>query len=588
MPAKEGKGRPVRAKGLGRLFHWLKPHLASLALVFGLILVVNGAELLKPFILKQVIDGHLSSGAASADFDGIVRLGLFYLAAIVAGSLFRYLQALLVTRFGQSILMNIRREVFRHILHLPMRILDRYSSGRLITRATNDVETLNEFFSNVLVNLFRDAVLLLGIIIMMILLDWQLALIALVTIPLIVGVTLFVKKRLTKNFVLMKQLIGRINAFFGENIAGMRMIQLFSRQAERLGTFGIINRDYFKSTLVQIRLNSIMRPMMEVINTVGIALLVWTGMRGISGGTLEIGVLYAFTTYIKQFFEPINDLAEQYVTIQSAAVSADRIFELLDQQEELEDLTVGESLDRIEGRIEFSNVWFAYQHEDWVLRDVSFVIEPGQKAAIVGATGAGKTTIIALLLRFHDCQQGTIRVDGIDIRTIRKVDLRRQIAIVLQDVFLFSGTIAHNIRLGDDQIDDMQVANALRLAQADHFIESLSEQMETPVTERGSTFSAGQRQLLSFARAIARQPAVFILDEATAQIDSETELAIQQSIEQVTSGRTSIIIAHRLSTIRGCDRILVMDQGQLAEQGSHEALLKQNGRYASLIRAQFE
>ena len=339
--------------------------------------------------------------------------------------------------------------------------------------------------------------------------------------------------------------------------------------------------------MTQIRLNSLLRPLMEVINTLGIVLLIGYASRGLVGGVIQIGVLYAFTTYIRQFFEPINDLAEKYSTIQSAVVSADRIFELLDHREDQENLHAGDHLPELRGHVEFRHVWFAYQEEDWVLRDVSLIIEPGCSAAIVGATGAGKTTIIALLLRFYEIQRGEILLDGKDIRQFRLHDLRRQIAIVLQEVFLFSGTIADNIRLGDDQIDDEQVALALRMAYAEPFINRLTAQMQTPVTERGSTFSAGQRQLLSFARAIARKPALFVLDEATANIDTETEQYIQKSIYEVASQCTTIIIAHRLSTIRHCGQIIVLDHGRLVENGSHDELLARNGRYAELYRAQF-
>ncbi len=585
---KSGPGgkKPFRASSLLRLLPWLKPQLPLLGLVVLMILIINGADLLKPYILKVVIDNYLKPGLGGQDSSPIIRLGLLYLLCIVVSASLHYLQSLTVTRLGQNLLMQIRRDVFRHILHLPMRILDHYSSGRLITRATNDVETLNEFFTDVMVNLFKDVFLLIGIVAMMLMLSWQLALIAFVTIPLIVLVTVLIRGRLRRNFVVLKHLIGSINAFFAENIAGMRLIQIFAREKQRQATLDEINDDYCRSTLTQIRLNSLLRPLMEVINTLGIVFLVWYSTRDLSSGLLDIGVLYAFTTYIKQFFEPINDLAEKYSTIQSAAVSSDRIFELLDKKEDLEDLATGEPVGEIRGRVEFDHVWFAYNEGEWVLKDLSFTLEPGQSAAIVGPTGTGKTTIISLLLRFYDIQQGAIRLDGRDIRTLNIHDLRRQIAIVLQDVFLFSGSIAENIRLGDEQIDDEQVAQALKLAQADEFIDKLDGRMETPVTERGSTFSAGQRQLLSFARAIARQPALFILDEATAQIDTETEQQIQQSIAQISANRTTIIIAHRLSTIRRCDVILVLNQGQLDEQGTHDELMARNGRYARMIEAQ--
>jgi ATP-binding cassette, subfamily B, multidrug efflux pump len=578
--------KPKKAKsGLMRLMPRLKPFWPLFLLLIILIILINAAELIKPYILKIIIDDNLKKGIGLEGARPIVRLGLTYLLCIIGGSMLRYVQALLVTRVGQTLLKRLRHDVFRHILRLPMRILDHYSSGRLITRATNDVEAINEFFSDVLVNFFSDVFLLIGIVVMMVSLNWRLALLALVTVPIIALITVLVRKRLHRNFVWMKSLIGSINGFFAENISGMRLIQLFTREENRRQALGRLNDDYCRSTLTQIRLNSLLRPLMEVINMLGIALLVWLSLGHLASGALEIGVLYAFTTYIKQFFDPINDLAEKYVTVQSASVSADRIFELLDQQEDLEDLESGEPVGTIRGRVEFRHVWFAYKNEDWVLRDLSFILEPGQSAAIVGPTGTGKTTIIALLLRFYDVQRGEILLDGRDIRTLNVRDLRRQIAIVLQDVFLFAGSIAENIRLGDEQIDDGQIAEALKMAQADDFIDKLDDGMATPVTERGSTFSAGQRQLLSFARAIARQPALFVLDEATAQIDSETEMLIQQSIARISENRTTIIIAHRLSTIRHCDLILVLISGRLAEQGSHDKLMALEGHYADLIRA---
>lgn len=585
-PAQPGKKHAQRSS-IWRLIPFLKPQMNLLIISLILVIIVNAAELAQPFIVQIIIDDYLKLGQMAETLEPIIMLSLLYLGSVAIASLLQIVQTYMMAKMGQNTLMEIRRQVFRHILHMPMRILDRYSSGRLITRATNDVETLNELFADVIVTLFRDIFLLVGIAVMMLVLNWQMALIAFVTTPLIALVTILIRTKLRRNFIVMKQLIGQINGFFAENIAGMRLVQIFNREAAKHKEFDQLNTDYCDKTLVQIRLNSLMRPLMEVINNLGIVLLIWFGLRGMTGGTLQIGVLYAFTAYIRRFFEPINDLAEKYSSIQSAAVSADRIFELLDKRDDLEDLQAGEPMPPLRGQVEFKNVWFAYEEEEWVLRDVSFVMNPGESAAIVGATGAGKSTIISLMLRFYDIQQGSILLDGRDIREFKIVELRRQVAIVLQDVFLFSGSIAENIRLGDEQIDDEQVAEALKLSYADEFISRLSKQMATRVTERGSTFSAGQRQLLSFARAIARRPSIFILDEATANIDTETEQLIQQSIAQVTARCTTIIIAHRLSTIRHSDQILVMADGRLVEIGNHDTLLKQNGRYAELYRAQF-
>lgn len=583
----EMKKQHAQRSSIWRLIPYLRPQLGLLLISLVLVIIVNAAELAQPFIVQIIIDKYLKLGQMAETLQPIITLSLFYLGSVAIASILQILQSYLMAKMGQNTLMEIRRQVFRHILHMPMRILDRYSSGRLITRATNDVETLNELFADVIVNLFRDIFLLIGIATMMLILNWQMALIAFVTTPLIALVTVLIRTKLRRNFIVMKQLIGQINGFFAENIAGMRLVQIFNREAAKHREFDQLNTDYCDKTLVQIRLNSLMRPLMEVINNLGIVLLIWFGLRGMTGGTLQIGVLYAFTAYIRRFFEPINDLAEKYSSIQSAAVSADRIFELLDKRDDLEDLQAGDPMPPLQGRVEFRNVWFAYEEEQWVLRDVSFVMNPGESAAIVGATGAGKSTIISLMLRFYDIQKGSILLDGRDIREFKIVELRRQVAIVLQDVFLFSGSIAENIRLGDEQIDDEQVAEALKLSYADEFINRLSKQMATHVTERGSTFSAGQRQLLSFARAIARRPSIFILDEATANIDTETEQLIQQSIAQVTARCTTIIIAHRLSTIRHSDQILVMADGRLVEIGDHDTLLRHNGRYAELYRAQF-
>jgi ATP-binding cassette subfamily B protein len=583
----ERKKIRLTKSGLRRLMPYLRPQLPLFFFSMLLVVIINGAVLIQPYILQIVIDKYLKAGNPDTVLTPIIWLSIAYFGAITISSGLSVFQAMVLARLGQNTLMHIRRDVFFHIMHLPMKFLDHYASGRLITRATNDVETLNELFSDVIVNLTRDLLLLVGIVGMMLFIDWKLALIAFITTPLILLVTLLIRKALRKNFIHMKSLIGRINGFFAENISGMRLVQIFCREKAKKREFETLNDEYCDSTLLQIKLNSMLRPLMEVINTIGIVALVVYASRGLVQGVLQIGVLYAFTAYIKQFFEPINDLAEKYSTIQSAIVSSERIFELLDNQVGQENLHAGNPLKSLRGHVEFKNVWFAYEEEDWVLRDVSLTIEPGQSAAIVGATGAGKTTIIALLLRFYDIQKGEILLDGQDIRQFRLRDLRRQIAIVLQEVFLFSGTIADNIRLGDDNIDDDQIATALKMAYADVFISGLSRRMETPVTERGSTFSAGQRQLLSFARAIARQPAVFVLDEATANIDTETEQHIQRSIANVTSQCTTIIIAHRLSTIRYCDMIIVLDHGRLVEIGNHETLLAQKGRYAALYQAQF-
>ena len=577
-----------RTAGLSRLLPFLKPQLKNLVLCLLMVLLVNAAELIKPYILEIVIDRYLTAGRPDSGWDAVWFFALSYLLCAALSSLLSVTEAVKVNRMGQSILMDIRRRVFTHIQHMSMATLDRFSSGRLVTRATNDVETLNELFSDVLVNLFKDIFMLIGIVAVMLWINWRLALAAFAVVPLIALITVLVRGRLRRNFVLLKSLTGRINGFFAENMSGMRLVQIFRKEKEKHDEFSALNTAYYHSARTQVRMNSLMRPLVEVVNQLGIAILIWYGCKQIGLGTLEIGVLYAFTNYIKQFFDPINDLAEKYTTISSAVVSTDRIFELLDDDAQLEDTVSGQDVPKVCGRVEFRHVWFAYTGENWVLKDVSFTVEPGQSFAFVGETGAGKSTIISLLSRFYAPQKGQILLDGRDISLLSLEQLRRHVAVVLQDVFLFSGSISENVRLGNREITDEQVDRALRLACARDFIDRLPQGMDTPVTERGSTFSAGQRQLLSFARAIAHDPAVFVLDEATASIDTETEQLIQRSVTSVSRGRTTLIIAHRLSTIRACDCICVLHDGRIVEQGNHARLLSLNGAYARLCRAQSE
>ncbi len=569
-----------------RLIGQLRPHLPILMVCVLCVVLANLAEVLKPAVLAQAIDRYIMPGSGS-ESSSLIGMALVYLGVAAGGALCAYGQALLVSRICQRVLHTVRGDVFHHIQRMPLEALDRFGTGRLITRATNDVETLSEFYSDVLVNLFRDVVLLIGIVAAMLLMDWRLALVSFAALPLILLITISVRKRLRRNFIEMKKLIGHINAFFAENIAGMRIVQAFGRQKEKFAEFRKLNDDYFTTTVVQVTMNGLLRPAMEVVNSLAIALLVWYGCQRILGmqvgaaAPLEIGVLYAFTDYIKRFFEPINDLAEKYTTVQSALVSSERIDSLLSDPAQ-EALKGGKHKGRVRGEIEFRNVWFAYEGEDWVLRDVSFTVKPGQNVAFVGATGAGKSTIIQLISRLYEPQKGAILVDGIPLKDWRLSDLRRGISVVLQDVFLFAGSIADNIRIAES-MDDDHIQEALRLSLADEFIDRLPDGMRTEIGERGGTLSQGERQLLSFARAIAHDPAILVLDEATASIDTQTEQRIQQSILRISEHRTAIFIAHRLSTITSCDQIYVVSSGKIIEHGTHAVLLGLGGAYAALV-----
>lgn len=569
-----------------RLIKMMKPYKGKVALAAIFVILVNAAQLAKPYILKIVIDDFLINGKIESGLYSITSMGVLYMLVTAASSTLTIGQVNLMNRASQEILCRLRKGLFEHIQHLPLKTLDRFSSGRLITRVTNDVEALDEMFTEVLLNMFKDVFLLLGIIVVMLRMNIKLALISFSVIPFIFMITFYLKGRIKSNFKVMKALIGRINGFFAENISGMKVVQIFRREEEKRKEFEDLNDEYFNSTIFNVRMNSFLRPLIEIFETIAISLLIWYGMGKIAGHTLELGVLYAFTNYIKQFFEPVNDMAENYSTIQSAVVSAERIFELLDLNEDIEDLDNGMEVPAFRGEIEFKNVWFAYKDEKWILKDVSFKIKKGETAAFVGATGAGKTTIISLLSRFYKIQKGEILIDGINMNDISLRALRRNIGVILQDVFLFSGDIKGNIALNTD-ISNEDIAKAIELSQADSFINEFSDGIDERVMERGSTFSAGQRQLLSFARAIAHNPSIMILDEATANIDTKTEMLIQKSIENISKNRTTIIIAHRLSTIRNADKIIVLKHGKIVEMGNHDELLKVEGYYRELYTAQF-
>ena len=582
---KSGKKIAKPKSSLVRLAVLMRPHLWTLLLAMLCVIIVNAADLIKPYIYKIAIDDFLVGKEEQRGLYSIIGLGGIYFLVAAVGSLLSMIQTRLITGMSQSILNRLRKETFNKILFMPMKVLDRYGTGRLITRATNDVETVNEFYSDVFLNLFRDVFMLIGIVGTMLLMDFSLALVAFTGVPLIAIITFSLRNIMRRNFREMKTIIGQINGFFAENISGMRIVQAFNRQLNKLKEFRDLNSAYFRTTKIQVFLNSFLRPMMEVINNAVIALLIAYGYNRIQGGVLEIGVLYAFTDYVKKFFEPINDLAEKYTTVQSALVSTDRIYEILDE-DEVEDPTGGTKTGTVVGDLEFRNVWFAYEGEDWVLKDISFHVPAGKKAAFVGATGVGKSTIISLVSRYYKVQKGQILVDGVPVEDWNLRDLRRGVCTVLQDVFLFTGTVADNINMSAG-LTHHEIEEALEKARASEFIAEMGG-ITAPVTEQGLNFSTGQRQLISFARAIAHDPSILVLDEATAHIDTQTEALISQSLNSISRGRTSVFIAHRLSTIRDCDIIFVLYDGTVAEQGTHDELYARNGLYTELVNAQID
>lgn len=524
----------------------------------------------------------------SKDLNAMKTIGIIFILAIIAGFLFNFLQTYILNYVGQTIIFNIRQEIFSHIQKMPIAFFDKNPVGRLVTRVTNDTETLNDMYTNVLVSLLKDFCILVGVIIIMFSMNMVLALIIIGAIPVVVLVTVFFRKNARKAYRRIRVALARINTVLSENISGMRVIQIFDRQKEKLEEFKKTNKEYYKATMGEVVVSGVFRPLIELISSATIAALLWFGGIRVLDGTLQFGVLFAFVDYVGQFFHPINDMAEKYNILQAAMASSERIFGILDTPGEPDEGSIEMDKDRIKGDIEFKNVWFAYNDDEWVLKDVSFKVPAGKTLAIVGATGAGKTSIINLLNRFYEIRKGQILMDGIDIRQIKKKSLRENVGMVLQDVFLFSGTVMENIRLSEDRISDEEVKKASAYVNADGFIQGLPNGYDEEVKERGATFSAGQRQLLAFARALAFDPSILILDEATANIDTETELLIQDALAKLTRNRTTIVIAHRLSTIQHADNIIVLHKGRIREMGNHQELLAKRGMYYNLYKLQYE
>jgi len=522
------------------------------------------------------------------DKAGIKRIALIFLLTILGSFLLNYMQVYILNYTGQKIIYNMRQELFAHIHKLPLSFFDRNPVGRLVTRVTNDMENLNEMYTAVLVNLFKDILMLCGIIIIMLRMNTRMALISFTIIPLIILSAAIFRSKARDAYRQTRVKLAKINATLSENISGMRIIQIFNRESYKYKEFEEINKEHNIAGMRELFVFAVFRPSMDLIYSLALSLLIWYGGARMLSGGLPFGVLFAFINYIEQFFQPINDLTEKFNILQSAMASSERIFLLLDEKETLENPPAPIPLGRIRGDIEFKNVWFAYEGENWVLRDISFRINAGETAAFVGATGAGKTSIISLIGRLYDIQKGEILIDGKNIRELDKYQLRSRIGTVLQDVFLFSGDIKSNIRLNESRIDDETVMRASRFVNADRFIEKLPRGYAEEVAERGATFSSGQRQLLAFARALAFDPSILVLDEATSNIDTETEMLIQDAIKKVIKDRTTIVIAHRLSTIQHANRIIVLHKGKLREMGTHQELLDKKGMYYDLYLLQYK
>jgi ATP-binding cassette subfamily B protein len=579
-------GKAYDARLMRRLLSYLRPYKPQVAIALAAIIGGSGLQLAPPYLTKTVIDDYIPAG----DLSGLGLIALLYLATILASFALEYTQTWTLQMTGQRIMFDIRMQVYQHLQRLDLRFYDRNPVGRLMTRVTTDVDVLNELFTSGVVSVFGDVFTLIGIMGVLIWLDWRLALVAFSVLPLIVLITQWFRRNVRESYRNVRTWIARINAFLQERITGTSTVQLFRREARDFAAFDEIDRKHRDANVDSIFYYALFYPAIELVSALAAALILWVGGGWVIQNTLTLGTLVAFLQYSQRFFRPISDMSEKFNILQGAMASSERIFALLDTRVEIESAPAFRLKPEAseEGHIRFENVTFAYVEGEPVLRNVSFEVRPGQRVALVGATGSGKTTIVNLLLRFYDVQEGRITIDGVDIRDMDLAALRAMFGLVLQDVHLFTGTIAGNVRLGRDDISDESVRRAVAAVHANTFVENLALGLQTPVAERGATLSVGQKQLLSFARALAFDPEVLILDEATSSVDTDTELLIRDALKVVMNGRTTIAIAHRLSTIQDMDRILVLHKGELREAGTHQELLAKRGLYHRLYQLQFK
>jgi ATP-binding cassette, subfamily B, multidrug efflux pump len=606
-------GKAYDSRLMRRLLGYLRPYWWQVALTLIAIVLKAGADVLGPYLTKTAIDkylahttgkvGWLDPYLSSQPLVGIGQIAVLYVGLLLFGFLLEFVQTYVMQWTGQKVMFDLRSQIFRHLQRMHVGFFDKNPVGRLVTRVTTDVDALNEMFTAGVVAIFEDIFVLAGIVVIMLKMDWRLALITFSVLPLIVIATSIFRKYVRDSYRRIRTAIARINAYLQEHVSGMVVLQLFNREKRAYGRFKDINASHMEAYKDAILAYALYYPVVEILSSIAIAGVIWFGGGQVVRGITTLGIMVAFISYAQRFFRPIMDLSEKYNILQGAMASAERIFKLLDTEVEV---TAPAQPRRAvgPGRIEFDHVWFAYRtvpeknangepnanagEMDWVLRDVSFTVEPNETAAIVGHTGAGKTTIISLLLRFYDVQQGAIKIDGVDVRLMDLNDLRRRFGVVLQDPFLFTGTIEENIRLGTAGIDQRRIERAAEDVNVADFIRSLPEGYESAVQERGSTLSTGQKQLISFARALAHDPKILILDEATSSVDTDTEMRVRDALTRLVEGRTSVVIAHRLSTIQRADKIIVMHKGRVREMGSHQQLLTNRGIYWKLYQLQYK
>ena len=570
-----------KGSALLHLLSYMKPYAGWVSVCLLLVLALTAIDLYRPMLIGDAIDLFETEG----NYDVIVETAVKYGVVLVLSFVFNITQTWLLQKTGQRIILTVRKDLYAHIQSLSSRYFDLTPVGKLVTRVTNDVEALDEMYSGILVRLFRNIVKIIGLAAVMLMLDWKLAVISFVLLPFVAVLTVVFRKIARATYRISRTRLTDINTFLSENISGMRIIQIFGREKRKFEEFDEKNYKLYKAFYREMMVFAIFRPIIYILSIISLMIVLGMGSRDVLGDVISIGTLYIFAQYIQSFFEPIQELAEQFGTLQSSLASAEKIFSILDEKPEIVNPAHPRTV-AVTGKIEFRHVWFAYEKDDYILKDVSFRIEPGEKVAFVGATGAGKSSILNLIGRYYDIQKGEILIDGVNIREIDKDALRRAIGQVQQDVFIFTGDIKGNISLDNEEITREEIERAAHIVNADTFINKMPSGFDEPVTERGSTLSAGQRQLLSFARTLAYKPTILVLDEATANIDTETESLITQALEKLMEGRTTIMVAHRLSTIQHADKIIVMHKGEIRESGSHQELLQLGGMYKKLYDLQ--